>query len=441
MAQSSAHIHHTDVLIIGGGAAGFFAAIRCAELHPDLKIVLLERGKKTLQKVKISGGGRCNVTHACWTPRELSKHYPRGEKALLGPFTRFCTGDTVEWYEQRGVNLKTEADNRMFPTTDDSQTIINCLWQQVQKYHIEVRTQQNVNSLLAPTDDTAHWIVQTSDQTYHADKVMMATGSNPRMWELLAGLGHKIVEPVPSLFTFNIKDERIADLAGLSARKAQVKVSGTKLSATGPLLITHWGMSGPGILKLSAWGARILAEKKYQFEIKVNWLYQLTPDEYGQWDLPNNFPPAYQQYIESGVHFENVRALLQQWKLDAAKKQISTQNVLGLPNRLWKKLCEAAAISPTLKWADANKKQINKLALELTEGSFQVHGKSTFKDEFVTAGGVALKEVNFKRFESKLLPNLFFAGEVLNIDAITGGFNFQAAWTGGWIAGGAMGEG
>ena len=436
----------TDILIIGGGAAGFFAAIKCATTNPKLKITLLERSKKTLQKVKVSGGGRCNVTHACWTPRELSKHYPRGEKALLGPFTKFCTGDTVDWFEQRGVELKIESDNRMFPTTDNSQTIINCFWQEVKKYGIAIKTRQNVTSMTPPESKGDYWTVETNDTIYKAPKVMMATGSNPRIWKMLEDLGHKIIPPVPSLFTFNIDDDRIEGLAGLSVPNALVTVMGSKLKAEGPLLITHWGMSGPGILKLSAWGARELAEKNYDFDIKVNWLNYLILSEDNvhrfqqQQTDSSNILPSHFRFLEKSINFDSVRALLKQIKNESSKKQISTHSILNLPNRFWKKLTASASIDPQLKWADANKKQINKLALELVEGTFHVSGKSTFKEEFVTAGGVDLKEVNFKRFESKRFPNLFFAGEVLNIDAITGGFNFQAAWTGAWICGEAMGN-
>jgi len=397
------------IVIIGGGAAGFMAAITCAEANPAAKVLVLERGKEVLQKVKISGGGRCNVTHACFVPKELVKHYPRGEKELIGPFHRFCSGDMLDWLDKRQVATKIEDDGRIFPTTDSSQTIIDCLLQHVRKAGAKVLTGQRVERLQQQNEQ---WLVFTKKETFQADKLLVATGSNPSMWKLLEELGHEVVPPVPSLFTFNIKDERIRDLPGLSVPKATVKVLGTKLEASGPLLITHWGMSGPAILKLSAWGARELYELGYKFDIQVNWL--------------------------GANSSEDLRDILLDYKSAFAKKQIFSHPQFGLPQRLWKTFVQAAKIPSDLRWADLNKKQLNRLVTELTQGQFKVNGKSTFKEEFVTAGGVELKEVDFKTFASKKRPNLYFAGEVLNIDAITGGFNFQAAWTGGWIAGHAM---
>ena len=399
-----------DILVIGGGAAGFFTAIRCAELTPSAKIILLEKGKKVLQKVKISGGGRCNVTHACWEPKELVTHYPRGKKELLGPFHQFACGDTMDWFETRGVPLKIEDDGRVFPQSNSSQSIIDCLWDQVRKAKIEVRTQQDVVDLKAPSSDYKRWKVKTRNgELYEANQVMCCTGSSPRIWELLKQLGHQIVAPVPSLFTFNIKDKRIHGIPGISMPKTRLKIVDSKLEAAGPLLVTHWGLSGPAILKLSAWGARSLAERNYDFKLIVNWL-------------------ANESDIESQLNSA---------KKKQAKKQVANKALFGLPNRLWQRLISAAKIYKE-NWGDLNKQQLQQLNQELTAGIYQVNGKSTFKDEFVTAGGIDLKEVNFKTFESKLFPGLYFAGEVLNIDAITGGFNFQAAWTGGWIAGGAM---
>lgn len=392
-----------DIIIIGGGAAGFFTAINIVEKHPNLKVAILERGKSVLEKVRISGGGRCNVTHACFVPNELVKFYPRGEKELRGPFHQFCSGDTIEWFEKHGVALKIEDDGRMFPVSNSSQTIIDCFLKATQKLKIDVLTGQSVQELYRGEN---YWKISTHQEVFSCQKVVMATGSNPKMWELMQNLGHSIIEPVPSLFTFNIKDVRIKDLMGLSTF-ASVKVKKSKLQASGPLLITHWGMSGPGILRLSAWGARELADKKYQFAIQVNWLNE--------------------------TDFEDVIDLLKNIKEDNSKKLVSKYAHFDLPKRLWENLVKASEITEETKWADVNKKQLNTLAEQLTNAEFQVNGKSTFKEEFVTAGGIDLKEVNFKTMESKVLPNLFFAGEILNIDAITGGFNFQNAWTGGFI--------
>lgn len=392
-----------DVLIVGGGAAGFFTAINLAEKNPNYKIAILERGKEVLTKVRVSGGGRCNVTHACFVPNDLVKFYPRGEKELRGPFHQFCSGDTIEWFEKHGVELKIEEDGRMFPVSDSSQTIIDCFLNAVKKYKIEVLTGQSVQSIFR-SDDT--WKVETNQQTFRCENLVMTTGSNPKIWEMLEKLGHTIVPPVPSLFTFNIKDNRIKDLMGLSAF-ASVKVQNSKLSASGPLLITHWGMSGPGILRLSAWGARELFDKNYQFILEVNWLNDAT--------------------------LEATENQLKALKLEHAKKVVAKKSPFDFPNRLWESLVLASEISLETKWADLSKKQLQNLALQLTNGKFQVHGKSTFKEEFVTAGGIDLKEINFKTMESKLLPKVYFAGEIVNIDAITGGFNFQNAWTSGFI--------
>lgn len=392
-----------DVVIIGGGAAGFFTAINIAENNSRLKIAILERGKEVLSKVRVSGGGRCNVTHACFIPNDLVKFYPRGERELKGPFHQFCSGDTIEWFERHGVELKIEEDGRMFPVTDSSQTIIDCFQKAVKQLGIQVLTGQSVQSLFKSDD---FWKVETNQETFVTSKIVMATGSNPKIWEVLKNMGHSIVEPVPSLFTFNIKDTRIKDLMGVSAFAA-VKVKGTRLSAAGPLLITHWGMSGPGILRLSAWGARELFAKNYQFVLQVNWL--------------------------NDQDTEATLELLKMLKLEQAKKLVVKKSPFDFPNRLWESLAFASGILPETKWADLSKKQLNDLANQLTDGHFQVNGKSTFKEEFVTAGGIDLKEINFKTMESKVHPNLYFAGEIVNIDAITGGFNFQNAWTGGYL--------
>lgn len=403
-------ISNYDILIIGGGAAGFFTAINIAENNPKLKVAILERGKEVLTKVKISGGGRCNVTHACFVPNELVKFYPRGEKELKGPFHQFCSGDTIEWFEKHGVELKIEEDGRMFPISDSSQTIIDCFVSATRKLGIEVLTGQSVQSIFK---GDGYWKVETQQQSYKCRALVMATGSNPKIWDMMETLGHSVVEPVPSLFTFNIKDARIKDLMGVSAF-ASVKVKDSKLKASGPLLITHWGMSGPGILRLSAWGARELAAKNYHFTLQVNWLNE--------------------------VDFESALENLKELKEENAKKLVLKFCPFDFPKRLWESLLTASAITAETKWADVSKKQLSELAQQLTNGQFQVNGKSTFKEEFVTAGGIDLKEVNFKTMESKLHQNLYFAGEILNIDAITGGFNFQNAWTGGFLAAKAITE-
>jgi len=394
---------HFDVICVGGGAAGFFTAINTAEKHPELKIAILERGKEVLTKVRISGGGRCNVTHACFEPNELVKFYPRGEKELRGPFHQFCSGDTIDWFQKHGVELKIEEDGRMFPESNSSQTIIDCFMNAAQKAGIQILTSQSVQSLYKAPD---FWKIDTQNQQFTATKLVLTTGSNPKMWDLISGLGHSIIEPVPSLFTFNITDKRIKELPGVSTL-ATVKVKNTKLEATGPLLVTHWGMSGPAILKLSAWGARILVDKKYQFAIAVNWL--------------------------NDIDLAEAENLLKKYKQEEAKKQIAKRAPFEFPNRLWESLVLASGISAETKWADVSKTQLQSLAQQLTQGTYQVSGKSTFKDEFVTAGGIDLREVNFKTMQSKLHDTLYFAGEIVNIDAITGGFNFQNAWTSGFI--------
>ena len=393
-----------DVILIGGGAAGFFTAINIAQQNPKLTIAILERGREVLTKVKVSGGGRCNVTHACFIPNDLAKFYPRGEKELKGPFNQFCSGDTIEWFAKNNVNLKIEDDGRMFPDTDSSQTIIDCFLKLAKKHNIQIITSQAVQSVFKTEDG---WKLDTQNQNYKAQKLVFTTGSNPKMWELLQNQNHTIVEPVPSLFTFNIKDKKLTELMGI-ANPASVKILGTKLKAQGPLLITHWGVSGPAILRLSAWGARDLAQLQYKFNLQINWLKDYETHE-----------------IE-----EEIKEL----KLENAKKTIYKKSPYDFPTRLWNYFLQKAEIPTEAKWADLSKKHVQNLAKILTADVYEVNGKSTFKDEFVTAGGVDLKEINFKTMESKVLPNVYFAGEVLNIDAITGGFNFQNAWTTSYIA-------
>lgn len=393
-----------DVIIVGGGAAGFFAAINIAEQNPNLKVAILERGKEGLQKVKISGGGRCNVTHAEFIPSELVQNYPRGEKELLGPFHQFMTGDTIDWFEKRGVALKIEEDGRMFPVSNSSQTIIHCFLNEAKKHDVAVLYNHVVKSIQKKKD---LWKLEANEDIFISEKLLIATGSNPKIWSLIEDLGHAISQPVPSLFTFDINDTRINDIPGVVAQNVEIKVVDSPLESEGPLLITHVGMSAPAVLKLSAFGALELAKRDYKFQIKINFIKQ-----------------TFQDCLDG----------LKTFKQDLAKKTVFKFSQYELPKRLWQQLVVASNISVDTTWADINKQQLEALALQLTEAVFKVTGKSTFKEEFVTAGGVNLKEVNFKTFESKLHKNLYFAGEILNIDAITGGFNFQNAWTGAYIA-------
>ncbi len=399
-----------DVIIIGGGAAGFFAAINITEQNPELKVAILERGKEGLQKVKVSGGGRCNVTHAEFIPNELVQNYPRGEKELLGPFHQFMTGDTIEWFEKRGIALKIEEDGRMFPVSNSSQTIIDCFLNEAKKYDVSVFYSHAVKSI---QKEKEVWKIQTSDEVFLTKKLLIATGSNPKIWKLLEKLNHTISHPVPSLFTFNIKDKRIKTIPGVVAQNVEIKVVNSNLYSEGPLLITHVGMSAPAILKLSAFGALELAKRDYKFDIEINFISQ---------------------------SFDDCLVALKAFKQDLKKKTIFKFAQFELPKRLWHQLVLASNITETTTWSDVNKIQLEVLADQLTKAVFKVDGKSTFKEEFVTAGGINLKEVNFKSFESKLHKNLYFAGEVLNIDAITGGFNFQNAWTSAYISAKSISE-
>ena len=399
------------VIIIGGGAAGYFTAINAKENNPNLDITILEKGKDVLQKVKISGGGRCNVTHACFTPKELIEFYPRGKKELLGPFHQFMTGDTFEWFENKGVPLKIEGDNRVFPEANTSQAIIDCFQKAVDKLEIKVLTNHGVNSVY---QQDKQWVINTKQKDFIADKVVIAAGSSKKVWEFCKTLDHNIINPVPSLFTFNINDKRLIDLLGTSVPNATVTIVDTKLEASGPLLITHWGMSGPAVLKLSAFGARILADKNYQYNVEVNWLSRSTD--------------------------KVLNVLLNLKKKEPRKTVILKSPFTEISKRLWERFVLFSGISKNQNWADLKNTQLEQLANELTKGLYNANGRTTFKDEFVTAGGVDLKEINFKRFESKQHENLFFVGEVLNIDAVTGGFNFQNAWTGGYICANALAE-
>ena len=399
------------IIIIGGGAAGFFAAVTCAELNLNAEIIILEKGNQVLQKVKISGGGRCNVTHACFNPKELIEFYPRGKKELLGPFHQFMTGDTMQWFEKRGVPLKIEADNRVFPTSNSSQSIVNCLTDNAQKLDVKLILNQKVEAI---SKNNNQYKITTTSNEFIADKLLIASGSNTKIWDIISNLGHTIVPNVPSLFTFKINDTRIKEIPGISVPNATISLIDSRFESNGPLLITHWGISGPAVLKLSAFGALFLAEKNYQYSIKVNWLSK---------------------------PLSTVLNKLKILKRENPKKQIILRSVFkDIPKRLWEKLVLASEIKQEQVWADISNKQLNDLANQLTNTIFNAYGKTTFKEEFVTAGGIDLKEINFKRFESKIHQNLFFAGEVLNIDAVTGGFNFQNAWTGAYIAGKAMAE-
>lgn len=410
---------------MGGGAAGFFGAIACAQTHPHTQVTILEAGRQPLTKVKISGGGRCNVTHACFEPALLVQNYPRGGKALRGAFTRFQARDTVAWFESRGVKLKTEEDGRMFPTTDDSATIVNCLMQEAKDAGVKLRTGVSVVSVekkppdVHPTSDRlpqpegVFEIELKSGETLECDRLLLASGSNPLGYRIAKALGHHIEPPVPSLFTFNVKDERLRDLAGVSVKNARVQLPEAKLDQTGPLLITHWGVSGPAVLKLSAWGARYLYERKYQAPIAIDWL------------------PQYNREV--------VREQLHAVKSQLSRKAIATSSPFPIPRRLWERLLTASGIDPQMRWAEVSKKALNALIQELTQGRYQITGKGVFKEEFVTCGGVKLKEVNFKTMESRCCPGLYFAGEILDIDGVTGGFNFQSAWTTSGLAGQAMG--
>jgi len=401
------------ILVIGGGAAGYFGAIAAAQACPTASVTILEKGKNVLQKVRISGGGRCNLTHACFDPKELSLFYPRGQRELIGPFNRFQPGDTIAWFADRGVETKIEDDNRMFPVSDDSATIVNCLQREVDKLGIEVLTSCGVKEMVPPASDGAPWSIHTDQKTYSADAVLCCSGSSPQMWKTLGSLGHAIAPLAPSLFTFNCKDPRIEGLAGIAV-PVEITLPDQNLEESGPLLITHWGMSGPAVLKLSAWGARQLKACGYQFKVDINWV--------------------------NGASLDDVMALLKTQRTTLARQQPSSSPAFGLPSRLWKKLVEHSDLFPGMRWGDLSNQALVDLAQTLTKSTFHIKGKSTFKDEFVTCGGVELKEVNFKTMESKFFPGLYFAGEVLDIDAVTGGFNFQAAWTCSWIAGNAIGE-
>ncbi|SHJ40608.1 hypothetical protein SAMN04488028_1016 [Reichenbachiella agariperforans] len=397
------------VAVIGGGAAGFFAALSCKAHHPGATVEILEASGKTLSKVKVSGGGRCNVTNGCESNAEFLKHYPRGTKPLKKTFSHFDRQSTIDWFESRGVSLKTESDGRMFPITDDSQTIIDCLRTQCSQLGIVVRQNHRITQLISGEDDF-RLVTKDGETTY--SHVIVASGGSPKkesyVW--LEQLGHHIIDPVPSLFTFNIPNERkLIQLPGTGLSKATVKIQGTKLVVSGPLLITHWGMSGPAVLKLSAWGARALYDRQYDFSIQVNWT---------SWD-----------------NEEQVREQLQSSLASFEKKLVVNVNPFELPKRLWIYLLDRVEIEETKRWNELGKKERNRLINVLCNDTYSVQGKTTFKEEFVTCGGVDNADVDFNTMKSRKVPGLYFAGEVLNVDGITGGFNFQAAWSTGFVAG------
>lgn len=396
------------LIVVGGGAAGFFCAVNAARLNKNLQVCILEKTNKLLAKVSVSGGGRCNVTHALFDIAEMSKHYPRGQNFVKKTFHQFFTTDTINWFKERNVLLKAEKDGRMFPVTDSSQTIIDCLMHEAHRYGVEIKTNSEVKSMQYNEGKIS---LQLSDlSVLISDFVCIACGGYPKlpMFQWLLNSGHTIGAPVPSLFTFNLPKHPIASLMGVSVEKTKVKIEGSKLVEEGPLLITHWGLSGPAILRLSAWGAKELRIKNYEFKVHINWLPQ-----YNEQTLKEEF--------------RNFRIL-------HSTKKISNHNFGHLPNRLWQFLLEQSGIKEEMRFADLFSKAENNIVRNVVDYVAEVKGKTTFKEEFVTAGGINLAEVDANTMMSKKIPNLFFAGEILNVDGITGGFNFQHAWTSAWIA-------
>ncbi len=397
-----------DLVVIGGGAAGFFGAIQAAEMKLGLKVLILEKSPKLLSKVKVSGGGRCNVTHHCFEPIALAHHYPRGEKPLKNLFQLFQAEETVAWFELKGVDLKTEDDGRMFPTTDNSETIINCFMDQATRLKIKIETGKGVTSI-EPKEDQFN-ITCSTGEIISTQKILIATGgnSNRQGYDWMMNLQHTIIDPIPSLFTFNDTEKKFSDLMGVAVPTAEVRIAGSKFSQVGPVLVTHWGLSGPAVIKLSAWAATYLHEKKYQFTALISWI--------------------------GSVKEEALRAQLAEQKSKRGKQKVITNPLFALPQRLWFRLCELSEIEETKIWAELPQKNINKLVEFLIRCPFQIKGKTTFKEEFVTCGGIDVSEINLETMESKKVKNIFFAGEVLNIDGETGGFNFQAAWTTAFVA-------
>ncbi len=402
-------MNSNQIIIIGGGAAGFFAAINSAQLPANCSVTILEKSSKLLSKVLVSGGGRCNLTNACFDNSLLIKNYPRGEKELRNAFSRFSVKDTIKWFEQRGVELKTEADGRMFPDTDKSETIVNCLMQEAEKAGVKIKLNVEITEILKNGNNSFTLKAKDGD-TFECDKLIIATGGNSKdaAYDWLKKLGHTIIKPVPSLFTFNIPNNPITQLMGVSVPHAKVRIGEHKLETEGPLLITHWGMSGPAILKASARGARMLSDLNYNFTVLINWLPQYNEEKLR-------------------IEFANQRA-------ENPAKLVINNCPLELPKRLWEYFVNKAAITETTRWADLPKKSSNIFISIIIRDEYKVQGKTTFKEEFVTCGGISLKEIDFSTMQSKLIPNLYFAGEIMDVDGITGGFNFQNAWTTGWIA-------
>ena len=400
------------LIVIGGGAAGFFCAVNAARMDPNLEVIVVEKSNKLLAKVKVSGGGRCNTTHACFEISELVKKYPRGQQFLKKAFHYFNTTDTIQWFAERNVSLIKEADCRMFPATNDSQTIINCLLQEADKYGVKILLHTEIK--IIEKNATLFILTTSNGKKLEAEYLCVACGGYPKsaMFDWLSALGHTIETPVPSLFTFNMPGNKISALMGLSVPMATVKIMGTKLIEKGPLLITHWGMSGPAILKLSAWGARTLADASYKFTIMVNWLSDDTE--------------------------QSLRASWHNLRNELAAQKMANKNPFGMPNRLWNYLLVLSEIKEETRWGDLPSKEQNKLIKNLTAGEFIVNGKTTFKDEFVTCGGIKLSEIDPNSMQSKKIEQLYFAGEIMDIDGVTGGFNFQNAWTSGWIAANAI---
>lgn len=395
------------LVIIGGGAAGFFCAINAAVMHPDLKIVILEKQSKVLQKVKVSGGGRCNVTNVCSQLSDLVKKYPRGKNFLKKAFLQFSTKDTVMWFEQHGIQLKAEPDGRMFPISNTSQTIIDCLLNEASKHHIDLSLNTEVTDITIIKDQFN--LTLKNHPSIIADYIMIATGGfpKPEQYHWLKSFGHRIIEPLPSLFTFNTPSSSLKQLMGVVADQAIVKIEGSKLVEQGPVLITHWGLSGPAILRLSAWGARELYENKYHFNVIVNWLGKPENEVRDKWNEIRN---------------------------KQGSNSISVKNPFGVANRLWDFLLHECQLTPDTKWSELASKDQNKLINILTTHRIAVEGKTTFKEEFVTCGGIDLTEIDPNTMESRLVKNVFFGGEIMDVDGITGGFNFQHAWTSAFIA-------
>lgn len=401
----------STLVVVGGGAAGFFCAVNAARMSKGLRVILLEKSNKLLSKVRISGGGRCNLTHACFDITELSKRYPRGEKFVRKSFRHFAPPDTINWFEERGVSIKKEGDGRMFPVTDDSTTIIQCLLKEADRYGVEIRMNQEIRSIRF---QEGKWELSSASQVFQADFCCIACGGYPKspLFQWIRETGHTIADPVPSLFTFNLPGHSLTSLMGVVIQEAQVRIAGTRLQERGPVLLTHWGLSGPAVLRLSAWGARVLAEQSWHFKVLVNWIPQWNEN--------------------------SLLAYLKTYRFEKAAQKMASRNPFALPQRFWEYMLTISGIKEDTRWSDLPAKEQNRLVKNLAAMELEVKGKTTFKEEFVTAGGINLAEVDPDTMMSRLHPNLFFAGEILDVDGITGGFNFQHAWTSGWIAAGSV---